>query len=62
MEKDLVCGKAIGDDEVKLVDRGASKYSTKREHEGRRYYFCSLMCRTKFIANPDMYIKRGANP
>ena len=27
MEKDLVCGKAIGDDEVKLVDRGASKYS-----------------------------------
>lgn len=59
MEKDLVCGKTISDAEVVQVDKGASKYATKREHNGKWFYFCGLMCRTRFIANPDQYIKQA---
>ena len=29
----------------------------KAEHAGRRYWFCSAGCRTKFLANPQKYLE-----
>lgn len=29
----------------------------KAEHAGRRYWFCSAGCRTKFVANPQKYLE-----
>ena len=28
----------------------------KAEHAGRRYWFCSAGCRTKFVTNPQKYL------
>ena len=44
--KDLVCGMT--------VNPGAAKFSA--EHAGRKFYFCSAGCRTKFLANPQQYL------
>jgi len=57
MQKDPVCGKALSEQDVRLVDQGTSSRATKHEHEGRWYYFCGLMCRTRFIADPKKYLK-----
>lgn len=67
MVKDPVCGKEI---DPKLIDTGNSKvmggavetnpdYGTKRFHDGKWYYFCSLACRQKFISGPELYVKSG---
>jgi Cu+-exporting ATPase len=49
---DPVCGMTV--DPQKAA--GASK------HEGRSYYFCSRGCETKFDADPEKYLKGGAEP
>lgn len=47
MAKDPVCGMD--------VDPKTAKHTT--EHEGRTYYFCSLMCRKAFEDDPKQYLK-----
>lgn len=46
MKKDTVCGMDVGDD---------TKFTTL--HGGRKMYFCSHDCQTKFIKNPDEFMK-----
>ncbi|MFN0217385.1 MAG: heavy metal translocating P-type ATPase [Hyphomicrobium sp.] len=48
--KDPVCGMD--------VDPHAAKHSA--EHAGQPYYFCSAGCRTKFVANPTLYLDKSA--
>ena len=40
------------------VDSHAAKHSA--EHEGYLYYFCSAGCRTKFVNDPNKYLRQGA--
>jgi Cu+-exporting ATPase len=47
MEKDVVCGMQV--DPAKAA--GTSQYN------GKTFYFCSKMCKTKFDANPAQYAK-----
>ncbi len=28
------------------------------EHKGKKYYLCSTMCKNKFLADPEKYIKK----
>ena len=42
--KDPVCGMAV-----------TEQSAQQAEHIGKRYYFCSAGCKTKFTANPDQY-------
>lgn len=67
MVRDPVCGKEIDEQAVRAVT-GQTPYGapevdpekgTRRFHEGKWYYFCSLDCRTKFLASPDAYIKKA---
>lgn len=37
------------------VDRATTKHTS--EYGGRRYYFCSLMCRKAFEDDPQRYLK-----
>jgi YHS domain-containing protein len=48
MKKDTVCGMDVGDD---------TKFTTL--HGGRKMYFCSHDCQTKFIKSPDEFMKAG---
>ena len=52
MATDPVCGM--------LVDPHAGKPTYA--HAGHTYYFCSEGCRTKFAAEPDRYLDKGAEP
>ena len=47
MEKDVVCGMQV--DPAKAA--GTSVYNDKT------YYFCAKVCKTKFDANPEQYVK-----
>jgi YHS domain-containing protein len=47
MEKDPVCGMQV--DPAKAA--GSSDYN------GKTYYFCAKVCKTKFDANPGQYVK-----
>ncbi len=49
MEKvtDVVCGMEIDP---------ATAAGTK-EYNGQTYYFCSESCKTRFAADPDMFVK-----
>jgi YHS domain-containing protein len=68
MAKDPVCGMEI--DPAQQNARAGStvagapevnpEYGTRRFHDGKWYTFCSLDCRSKFMANPDQYIKAEA--
>jgi YHS domain-containing protein len=29
----------------------------KSEYQGKAYYFCATICKTKFDANPQQYVK-----
>jgi len=49
MEKDIVCGMQV--DPAKAA--GSSEYN------GKTYYFCATVCKTKFDANPSAYVKEG---
>ena len=42
--KDPVCGMAV-----------TEQSAQQAEHIGKRYYFCSAGCKTRFTANPDQY-------
>ncbi len=44
---DPVCGMS--------VDPGTAKHSA--EHQGQTYYFCCAGCKTKFVADPQKYLK-----
>jgi YHS domain-containing protein len=47
MERDVVCGMQV--DPAKAA--GSSEYN------GKTYYFCAKVCKTKFDANPEQYVK-----
>jgi Cu+-exporting ATPase len=47
---DLICGMT--------VDPKTTPHKT--DYKGETYYFCSAGCRTKFIANPEKYLKPRA--
>ena len=47
METDVVCGMKV--DPAKAA--GQSQYN------GKTYYFCTKVCKTKFDANPSQYVK-----
>ncbi len=67
MAKDPVCGKEIDEQAVRAVTgqtiHGAQEVDptqgTRRFHDGKWYYFCSLDCRSQFLANPSAYINKG---
>ncbi|VAX16742.1 hypothetical protein MNBD_IGNAVI01-2659 [hydrothermal vent metagenome] len=49
MVHDPVCGMEIKDiSNAEIV-----------EHEGKKYYLCSTMCKNKFLAGPEDYIKNN---
>ncbi|MFP4081494.1 MAG: heavy metal translocating P-type ATPase [Candidatus Aminicenantes bacterium] len=47
MAKDSVCGMEVKEDQA----AGTSTY------KGKKYYFCSPVCKKKFDENPELYIK-----
>jgi P-type Cu+ transporter len=47
--KDLVCGMEID----------PKTAAAKLDYKGKTYYFCALMCRDKFKANPEKYIGKA---
>jgi len=47
MAKDPVCGM--------MVDEKNARYIS--EYKGRRYYFCSSICKDLFDKNPEKYLK-----
>ena len=47
MEKDVVCGMQVD----------PAKAAGKSEYNGKTYYFCSTMCKTRFDGNPQHYAK-----
>jgi YHS domain-containing protein len=65
MASDPVCGREINEDQARqssgMTTHGANEVDptqgTRSFHEGKWYYFCSLECRSAFIANPASYLK-----
>ena len=63
MPKDPVCGKEIDESGDRATTGqtafGASEVDpnmgTRSFYNGQWYYFCSLDCRTKFLASPSNY-------
>lgn len=51
MAKDVICGMDVNEDDAAGVS----------EYKGKKYYFCSPMCKTKFDTNPEHYIKPVEN-
>ena len=51
MAKDLICGMEVKKDEAAV----SSLYM------GKKYYFCSPECQTKFEENPEKYLKHEVN-
>lgn len=47
MEKDVVCGMQVD----------PAKAAGSSEYQGKKYYFCSSACKTKFDANPAQFAK-----
>jgi Cu+-exporting ATPase len=47
MEKDVVCGMQVD----------PAKAAGSSEYKGKTYYFCAKVCKTKFDANPEQYLK-----
>ncbi len=45
MAKDVICGMDVNENDASGVS----------EYKGKKYYFCSTVCKTKFDANPEMY-------
>jgi YHS domain-containing protein len=50
MVKDPVCGMMID-------EKTAAGHS---EYQGRTYYFCAPVCKTKFDQAPDKYVNRDS--
>lgn len=66
MAVDIVCGKAVDESAINLETRDGSvsqetpaSTATKRFYCGKWYFFCSLVCRQKFVATPDEYIAQS---
>jgi YHS domain-containing protein len=65
MAIDPVCGREIDPEKqqasVGHTPAGAPvvdpEFGTRRFHNGKWYSFCSLDCRSKFMANPEQYVK-----
>lgn len=65
MAIDPVCGQEIDESDARqstgMTEHGAPEVDptqgTRRFHEGKWYYFHSLECRSKFLAEPATYIK-----
>ena len=64
MPTDPVCGTEI-DEAAARAETGQTRFGaaevdptkgTRSFHNGQWYYFCSLECRTKFLATPDAYL------
>ncbi len=51
MAKDLVCGMEVNKDEA----------AASSLYKGKKYYFCSPVCKTKFDENPEKYLKASEN-
>ena len=51
MAKDLICGMEVKKDEAAV----SSLYM------GKKYYFCSPECQTKFEENQEKYLKHEVN-
>ena len=47
MERDVVCGMQVD----------PAKAAATSEYNGKTYYFCAKVCKTKFDANPSQYAK-----
>jgi P-type Cu+ transporter len=47
MERDVVCGMQVD----------PAKAAATSEYNGKTYYFCAKICKTKFDANPSQYVK-----
>jgi amino-acid N-acetyltransferase len=47
MEHDVVCGMQVD----------PAKAAATSEYNGKTYYFCAKVCKTKFDANPAQYVK-----
>ncbi len=47
LEKDVICGMQVD----------PKKAAGSSEHQGKTYYFCSLVCKRKFDQNPEHYAK-----
>ncbi len=69
MASDPVCGKEI-DEAAARAETGQTRHGaievdpqagTRRFHDGKWYYFCSLECRTKFMGSPDTYLEQAGN-
>ena len=64
MAVDIVCGKEVSetgvDSAVGHVPAGAPETDpsagTKRFYKGKWYYFDSMACRIRFVADPETYI------
>lgn len=52
MATDPVCGMHVEESEGALFT----------EYKGKKYFFCSPMCRTKFKANPEYYLANPSKP
>ncbi len=69
MKVDPVCGRDVDDVAINRPESqvfgGASEtdpvHGTKRFHDGRWFYFCSLDCRQKFVTNPAEYLADEAH-
>jgi YHS domain-containing protein len=48
MEKDVVCGMQVD----------PAKAAATSEYQGKTYYFCAKICKTKFDADPAKYVGR----
>lgn len=48
MVKDLVCSMDVNED----------KAAASSSYKGKKYYFCSPVCKTKFDENPEKYLNR----
>ncbi len=64
MPTDPVCRMVI-DEQAARAETGQTRYGaaevdptqgTRSFYNGTWYYFCSLECRTKFLASPDAYL------
>jgi Cu+-exporting ATPase len=49
MEKDVVCGMQVD----------PARAAGQSVHDGKTYYFCSVVCKRKFDANPQQYVQRA---
>jgi YHS domain-containing protein len=69
LTRDAVCGREVDANAIDLVVRrlpnGAGETDpsagTKRYHEGRWHYFCSLSCRQRFASDPEHYLNQTGN-